>query len=135
MVELLHYCALIGRERQLSYIIKNRHKALKAHYSGHFYHRAPYPHIPSSQDRAWIYLLQAEETDLSSERVETVLTSILAAENLRLKTLNIFTLHRTILHHISPSVLAAAVARLDTTDLKIADRMVGSGTMMRAGHL
>ena len=91
--------------------------------------------MPSSQDRAWIYLLQAGETDLSSERVETVLTSILATENLRLKTLNIFTLHRTILHQISPSVLAAALARLDTTDLKIADRMVGSGTMMRAGHL
>ena len=55
-------------------------------------------------------------------------------EKLRL-TLSLFTLHRTIVHHISPPVLTATLARLESTNVKIADRLVGSGTMLRAGHL
>ena len=88
-----------------------------------------------AQAAARLESLQAGETDLSSERVEAILTSLLEEEKLRLKTLNIFTLHRTIIHHISPPVLTAALARLDSTDLRIADSLVGSGTLLRAGHL
>ena len=88
-----------------------------------------------AQAAARLESLLAGETDLSSDRVETILASILDTENLQLKTLNIFTLHRTIIHHISPAVLTAALARLERTDLKIAHRMVGSGALLRAGHL
>ena len=88
-----------------------------------------------AQAAARLESLLAGETDLSSDRVETFLTILLDTENLRLKTLNIFTLHRTIIHHISPPVLRAAMARLESTDLNIAHRMVGSGALLRAGHL
>ena len=36
LVELLHYCALIGRDLQLSYAIKNQLKAPKGPNLGHF---------------------------------------------------------------------------------------------------
>ena len=87
-----------------------------------------------AQAAARLESLLAGETDLSSDRVETFLTTLLDTENLRLKTLNIFTLHRTIIHHISPAVLMAALARLETTDLKIAHMMIGAGALLRAGH-
>ena len=35
----------------------------------------------------------------------------------------------------SPPVLTATLARLESTNVKIADRLVGSGTMLRAGYL
>ena len=34
-----------------------------------------------------------------------------------------------------PPVLNAALVRVDSTDIKIADRLVGSGTLRRAGYL
>ena len=58
--------------------------------------------------------LIAGETELGSERVETILRSILAMEDLRLKKLTIFTLHRTILPQICPAILSAAEVKLST---------------------
>ena len=61
--------------------------------------------------------LIAGETELGSERVETILRSILAMDDLRLKKLTIFTLHRTILSQICPAILSAAEVKLESTDL------------------
>ena len=62
--------------------------------------------------------LIAGETELGSERVEDLLRSILAMEDLRLKKLTILTLHRTILPQISPAVLSAAQVKLESSDLQ-----------------
>ena len=62
--------------------------------------------------------LIAGETELGSERVEDILRSILAMEDLRLKKLTILTLHRTILPQISPAVLSAAQVKLESSDLQ-----------------